>query len=69
MTALILLPKWVFFIYAMWMIVVLLGIIKETDPADEMLKSQVFDGVLMAETENINHEPFTSNSELKVSYY
>ncbi|KAL4227296.1 Lon protease mitochondrial [Mactra antiquata] len=37
----------------------------ESPARDEMLKTQVFNGVLMVETENLNHEPFTSNSELK----
>ncbi|XP_053406180.1 LOW QUALITY PROTEIN: lon protease homolog, mitochondrial-like [Mercenaria mercenaria] len=32
---------------------------------EEMLKGQISDGVLMVETENVKHEPFTTTDEIK----
>jgi hypothetical protein len=40
---------------------------EDVSPQEEMLKGEILDGVLMVETENVKHEPFTTTDEIKVN--
>ena len=41
----------------------------DATPQEEMLKEQILDGVLMVETENVKHEPYTTTDEIKASTF